>query len=195
MHPTFGGPRKREIAMMSWRRRRRLTAAAVSLLLSCVALAPLVGCDDDDDTASATPSPSGATMTSPDASSGGVPASIVDASVPALRGALRSAYLQGQRGGRFEAERSVIIALRKSFASDPSMLNGASRAVLLWACPFEMAGHRSTPTRQYVIVYFWAEGEQMIAAGTVAPGFSGDLMRLSRSSPDEPWHVDGHWTP
>ena len=114
-----------------------------------------------------------------------------------IRAALQHAYLQGQAGEPFKVEPAIRAALRESIASDPAMLNGASRAILLWACPVELPelGYRSTPTRRYVSVLVWAEGENMVAAGTVAPGFSKTLMSLSRASTDEAWRVDGLWGP
>jgi hypothetical protein len=56
-------------------------------------------------------------------------------------------------------------------------------------------GYRSTPTRRYVSVLVWAEGENMVAAGTVAPGYSQAMMSLSRQSTEDAWHADGLWSP
>jgi hypothetical protein len=114
-----------------------------------------------------------------------------------IRAALRNAYSQGQAGEPFKAEPAVMRALRKSIAADPAMFNGASRAVLVYARPIEMPqyGYLATPTRRYVGVLVWADGEEMVAAGTVAPGYSQTMMSLSRSSAQGAWHVDGLWGP
>jgi hypothetical protein len=104
------------------------------------------------------------------------------------------------RDGQPAASASLIRALKRYFASvDPDEFNGASRVAFVWAFTIapepDVGIPESTDTEQYVDVYFWADGDRMVAAGSIAPGFSSSMMSLSRSSPAEKWHVDGFWMP
>jgi hypothetical protein len=120
-------------------------------------------------------------------------------SVMVLRGGLQTAFASGRDGRPLRAAPSAVLAaLKHYFATvDPASFNGASRVAFVWAFTMvrEPDGHRSTSTRQYVAVSFWADGEQMVAAGSMAPGFNDQLMSLSKSSPSGVWHVDGLYYP
>jgi len=164
----------------------------------CVMLTPLAGCGDARGEAAASTSPPVATSASPP-SLNVAPAPLVEASVPVLSAGLKTAFASGRGGEPLRAApTTVIAALERYFATaDPAEFNHASRLAFVWA--FTMArepdGDRSTDTRQYVSVYFYADGEAMVAAGSIAPGFNSHLMRLSRPSPSEPWHSDGLYYP
>ena len=89
-------------------------------------------------------------------------------------------------------------ALRRWFATvDPAKFNGASQVDFAWAYTMvrEPDGRRSTSTRQYVVAYFYADGDEMIGAGGMGPGYGDQLLRLSRPSTCEPWRVDGFYYP
>ena len=118
------------------------------------------------------------------------PGGDLSTSVDVLRGALKSAYASGRDGEPLRAAPApVIAALKRYFATaDPAMFNGASRVAFVWAFTDV---HASTATRQIVDAFFFADGEKMVAAGSIAPGFSIHLVRLTRSSPGTPWQVDG----
>jgi hypothetical protein len=93
---------------------------------------------------------------------------------------------------------AAIAALRDYFASvDPSTFNGASRIAFVWAFTMvrEPHGRRSTPTRLYLVVYFKARGDKMIAAGSIAPGYNEHLLLLTRPSRHDAWHVSGLYYP
>ena len=122
-------------------------------------------------------------------------------SVAELRAQLKTVFARDPsalyRSPMRAASPTTIAALEDYFDTvDPGEFNGASRVAFVWAFSApEVAGARSTPTRQYLAAFFWADGDQMIAAGSIAPGFSTHLMRLSRPSAGEPWRVDGLWSP
>jgi hypothetical protein len=149
---------------------------------------------------SSSPLPSGSTagVVSPSPSWPG-PNGDLSTSVWVLRGGLRTAFASGRDGEPYRAAPpSVIAALKRYFATvDPATFNRASRVAFVWAftLPREPDGHASTATEQYVVAYFIADGEKMVAAGSMAPGFNDQLMRLSRSSPGAAWHVDGLYFP
>jgi hypothetical protein len=147
----------------------------------------LVGCAGTDGTADNSPSPA-ATIASPEAASKGLPSRVTAHELQVIRAALRSAYRQGHAGGR-QLDPSIITAVRNSLASNPSIMNGASRVVLLWVSPRTV--YRPTATRRNVTVYVWAEGPDMIAAGSVAPGFSETVVSLARPSRGDAWRIDG----
>jgi len=165
----------------------RLVGAFLTLALLCLALGLLVGCGGKVDAApSFSPSPK-ATFASPRALSPDLPSHVQEYELALVRSEIRGAYQAGRAGARRE-DPSIIAALRKSFASNRSIMNGASRVVLIWVDPYLVKGyHHQSATHRRVSVFVWAEGDGM----TTAPGFSGTQMNLSRSSPNEPWHVDG----
>lgn len=161
-----------------------LTFALLSLALGVV----LAGCGGTE-AASLSASPSlEATTASPRVSAPEIDAFTIKHQVQVVRWAIRSAYQQGRAGGR-QVDPSVVAALRKAIASDPSVLNGASRAVLLLVSPWDSKGYKPAATRTAVLIYVWSEGDQMIAAGTLAPGFSSTSVSLSRPSPDGAWRI------
>lgn len=115
-------------------------------------------------------------------------------SIIVLRGALKAAFASGRDGEPMRMPPArVIAALKHYFATaDPAEFNGASRVAFIWAFTDV---HASTATRQIVDACFFADGEKMVAAGSIAPGFGIHLMRLTRSSPGASWHVDGLYSP
>jgi hypothetical protein len=164
--------------------RAALTFALLSLAFGVV----LAGCGGTEAASqSASPLP-GTTTASPHASPSQIDAFTTRHQIQVVRAAIRSAYRLGRTAGR-QVDPSVVAALRKAIASDPSVLNGASRAVVLLVSPWESKGYKPTATRTAVVVYVWAEGDQMIAAGTLAPGFSSTSVSLSRASPDGAWRI------
>ena len=182
---------------MGFRREQRhfgLTWLLVSLV--CLTLALLAACGESDVVLN--PSPAASAPSTPAEASDATSPDYARWSVPVLRSALKAALSSG-RDGEPSAPTSVTRALKRYFASvDPAAdFNGASQVRFVWA--FTVAPQHgmfeSTSTEQYVDVYFWADGEDMVAAGAIAPGFSSHLMRLSRPSSAEVWHVDGLYTP
>jgi len=170
-------------------RRLRFIKAFLTFALLCLALGVLAGCGGTKAASqSALPSPEASTA-SPHASAPEADAFTIKHQVQVIRSAIRSAYQQGRAGSGL-VDPSVTPALRKSIASDPSVLNGASRAVLLWVSPWDAKGYKPTRTHTAVFIYVWAEGDQMIAAGTLAPGFSGTTVTLSRPSAGGTWQID-----
>jgi hypothetical protein len=181
------------VGRWSWRN----CGGILLLAVTCLAAALISGCGNADDVSSDA-SPSALPVASSSAAlAAATPSAPQPSDLLMIRAALKNAYSQGQAGEPYKVEPAVMGALKKSFASDPAVFNGASRAVLVWARPIEMPqyGYRSTPTRRYVSVLVWAEGEEMVAAGTVAPGYSQTMMSLSRSSAQDTWQVDGLWGP
>ena len=177
------------------REQGRFGLAWLLVALLCLLPALLAACGESDVVLNPSPasSPPSAAAEASDASS----PDYARWSVPVLRSALKAAFSSG-RDGKPSAPTSVTRALERYFASvDPADFNGASRVRFVWA--FTVAPQHgmfeSTSTEHYVAVYFWADGEDMVAAGTIAPGFSSHLMRLSRPSSAEVWHVDGLYTP
>jgi hypothetical protein len=124
---------------------------------------------------------------------------LMNASVPVLRSALKTAFASGRDGSPWrEAPPSVTAALKRYFAHvDPATYNGASRVRFVWAFTMTRVAdyHASNATEHFVVAYFWAHGDSMVAAGAMAPGFNSELMRLSRSSPAQQWQVDGSYSP
>ena len=177
------------IVMLTPVRHLRSIGAALTFALLCLTLAVvLAGCGGTKAASqSASPSPATATA-SPHASPSGLDSFATKWQVRVVRSAIRSAYRQGRAGGR-QVDPSITAALRRSIASDPSVLNGASRAVLLLVSPWEAKGYKPTATHTAVLIYVWAEGDQMIAAGTLAPGFSSTSVTLSRPSPGGAWRI------
>ena len=171
-------------------RRLRFVGASLTLVLLCLTLGLLAGCGGTKAASQSTSPSPGTTTAAPLASPSGLDSFATKWQVRIVRSAIRSAYRQGRAGGR-QVDPSITAALRKSLASDPSVLNGASRAVLLLVSPFESKGYKPTATRTAVIIYVWAEGDQMIAAGTLAPGFSSTVVSLSRPSAGGAWQIDG----
>ena len=175
----------------------RIYGGLLVLTVGCLATGLIAACGTASGTSQDASPSTLLVASSPSALASATPAAPQSSDLLMIRGALKNAYLRGQARRPFKVEPAIMSALRKSFASDPAMLNGASRAVFVWACPVEMPqyGYRSTPTKRYVDVLVWADGEEMIAAGTVAPGYSQTMMSLSRSSTSDAWHVDGLWSP
>jgi len=186
------------VAVRSWSWRARTVPACICSACAGLALTLLVGCGGTQVAASSQPAggPSVPASSSPAATSPAWPGPGGDlsTSVDVLRGALKSAYASGRDGEPLRtASASVIAALKHFFATvDPAKFNGASRVAFVWAFT---DGRASTATRQIVDAYFFADGEKMVAAGSIAPGFSIHLMRLTRSSPGAAWHVDGLYSP
>jgi hypothetical protein len=176
------------IVMLTPGRHPRFIGTSLTFALLCLTLGVIAGCGGAKAASkSASPSPA-ATTASPHASPSGLDSFATRWQVRVVRSAIRSAYRQGRAGGR-QVDPSITAALRTSIASDPSVLNGASRAVLLLVSPWEAEGYRPTATQTAVLIYVWAEGDQMIAAGTLAPGFSSTSVTLSRSSPSAAWQI------
>ena len=182
---------------MGFRREQRHFGLAWPLVcLVCLSLALLAACGESDVVLN--PSPAASAPSTPAEASDATSPDYARWSVPVLRSALKAAFSSG-RDGEPSAPTSVTRALKQYFASvDPAAdFNGASQVRFVWA--FTVAPQHgmfeSTSTEQYVDVYFWADGEDMVAAGTIAPGFGSHLMRLSRPSSAEVWHVDGLYTP
>lgn len=179
-------------------------ALLASLVVTLAAPLVLTACGNSSQDAVSPPSSSGPpAATSPSASASPVSVSqLLDSatSVAGLRSQLKSVGPDALYGKPFRASPpSVITALEDYFATvDPSKgeFNGASSVEFVWAFTMVRApgGHLSTPTRQYVDAYFLAEGDDMMYAGSMGPGFNNRLMRLSRQSTSDSWHVDG-WYP
>jgi len=177
--------------------RCRAVAVAVAVLAGLALTLALSACGGEGRVAaSASPSPTRACR---DGDHPIVSEVLLGSWVARLRGGLKGAYAGGRSATGFRAApASVILALRRWLATvDPGRFNGASRVRFIWAftLPREPDGHTSTPTRQYVDVYFWADGKDMAAAGSMAPGFNDQYVRLSRSTRTGPWHVDGLYEP
>jgi hypothetical protein len=163
-----------------------------------LAIALLAGCSGAAVTTSA--SPTGATTLSASPTPAWpAPQGDLSISITILRSGFRSAFSSGRTGVPFRASPpSVIAALERYFATvDPAEFNGASRVAFIWAftVPREPDGHRSTATRQYVEAYFLADGEHMVAAGSMAAGINAQFISLSRRSSAAAWHVEGLYYP
>jgi hypothetical protein len=176
-----------------WRRSSMLPLLA----LACASPMLLVACAGGGVASSpSAPSPTSSPSRSP---SPPPPVEIeLRSTLQTLSSALGLAHARGRDGLPFEASPSTIAALKHYFkAVDPAKFNGASRVVFVWAyrVPREPDGKRSTATRQYVSAYFWADGAAMVAAGDMTPGLNEEFFRLSRSSPDAKWRVDGLYMP
>ena len=173
--------------------RARITPACICSACACLALTFLAGCGAQGTASSqlaggaSVPASSSPTATTP-AWPG--PNGDLSTSIIVLRGALKAAFASGRDGEPMSMPPApVIIALKRYFATaDPAQFNGASRVAFVWAFTDARA---STATRQIVDAFFFADGEKMVAAGSIAPGFSTHLMSLSRPSPKGRWHVDG----
>lgn len=178
--------------MRSWSQRRRSAHVRLWAASACLALAILAGCGG---TQAATSSQSASSPASANSSPAATPTwpgpnGDLSTSIIVLRGALRAAFASGRDGEPMRMPPApVIAALKRYFATaDPAQFNGASRVAFVWAFTDV---HASTATRQIVDAFFFADGEKMVAAGSIAPGFSIHLMSLTRSSPNGRWHVDG----
>jgi len=178
---------------------RRIVGALACAACSALTIVLLAGCSSD---AGVTTSPSPTRTTTPSASptpAWPAPQGDLSISIAILRSGFRSAFLSGRTGVPFRASPpSVIAALKRYFATvDPAEFNGASRVAFIWAftLPREPDGHRSTATRQYVEAYFLADGEHMVAAGSMAAGINAQFISLSRPSSAAPWRVEGLYMP
>ena len=120
-------------------------------------------------------------------------------SVSELRHELKSTFARDPhalfRDGVRAAPSDAIAALKEYFASvDPdAFISGASQVAFVWA--FKPDCPRSTSTRLYLVVFFEARGDKMIAAGSIAPGYNAHLFLLTRQSREDAWHVDGLFYP
>ena len=190
MRWPFGG--LREVSGMT------ASKALSSLVLACILPLLVAGCGHGGGIAASTSAPSASSAPTADSSSQPPANMELLVTLPNLRGGLREAYARGREGKPFQATPSTITALRRYFKTvDPATFNGASRVVFVWAYPIprEPDGHRSTDVKQYVVAYFWADGENMAAAGSMAAGLNAEFFSLSRPSADVKWHVDGLYKP
>jgi hypothetical protein len=182
----------------SWSQ-RRLMAGVLALAGCLLAIVLLSGCDGGAAVATS-PSPTDTTMSLSPTPAWPGPEGRLSISITTLRSGFKSAFASGRTGKPYRASPSaVIIALKRYFASvDPNkFISGANRVAFVWAfTPSQpVGGQPPSPTLQYVVAYFLADGPDMIAAGSIAPGFNAHLMSLSRSSPDDAWQVDGLYFP
>jgi len=159
---------------------------------ACIAFTLLAGCGGTQAARSSQSASASAPASSSPAAAPAWPGPNGDlsTSIIVLRGALKAAFASGRDGEPMRMPPvSVIAALKRYFATaDPAQFNGASRVAFVWAFTDV---HASMATRQVVDAVFFADGQKMVAAGSIAPGFSTHLMSLSRSSSNRRWHVDG----
>jgi hypothetical protein len=181
------------VTVKSWSWRAGIALGCICTACSCLALALAAGCGAQVTAGSQTAG--GASVPASSSPAATTPAwpgpnGDLSTSIIVLRGALRAAFASGRDGEPMSMPPApVIAALKRYFATaDPAQFNGASRVAFIWA--FSDV-HASTATRQIVDAYFFADGEKMVAAGSIAPGVSIHLMSLSRPSPNGRWHVDG----
>jgi hypothetical protein len=193
-------------------RRARTTATltGLALVLAVSVAVTATSCASSAPTAAGTSrSPSPPVSLSPSVSPSPTPSSLTgeelrfsDLTVSELRQRLRKTFARDPQalfGVPMRATSPAAIdALRKYFATvDASTFNGASKAAFVWAFTMvgEPGGLHSTSTRLYPVVYFKAWGDQMIAAGSIAPGYNQHLFLLTRPSRHDVWRVSGPYNP